>query len=169
MKKFALLFFALIILKTVNAQERTEAANAVSIGFDLGVPSHNAYSIGLTGSVKGELKLLPMLSLTGTAAYAVFYHKASIISDVYTQGPSTFIPLKGGLRYFAGSGVYIEGELGTAIQTNYEQLHLFAFSIGPGFNIPIDEHRNVDLGFRYENWSQHQLQQTAIRIAYRWR
>lgn len=64
-------------------------------------------------------------------------------------------------------GAYLEGEMGDVMETNGDKRNLFAFSIGPGFLIRINGKPNLDLGFRYENWSKHTLQQTAIRLAYR--
>jgi len=62
--------------------------------------------------------------------------------------------------------LYVPGEAGTAIETNYGKQSSFAFSIGPGFLVPAGDKNSVDISFRYEDWAN-QLRQTAIRVAYR--
>jgi len=64
--------------------------------------------------------------------------------------------------------VFLEAEAGRAIELNYDEHKLFAFSLGPAIMIPVGtDNRNFELGLRYESWSAHTLQQTAIRFAYR--
>ena len=99
------------------------------------------------------------------------FHKSNLFNSSRTPGAAVFVPLKAGLKYYFNKSVYAEGEAGTAIETNaietdYTKKNSFAFSIGLGFIVPVGEKNGVDIGFRYENWSN-KLSQTAIRIAYR--
>ncbi len=169
MRKIILLVVAIVSVHTARAQESVKASPAISAGFELGIPAHNTYSIGLGGSIKGELPLIPSLSLTATAGYSYFMHKSTIFGTANKDGATIFIPLKGGLRYFLSSGFYVEGEAGTTIQSNNETAKRFTFAIGPGFIFPLGPHSDIDFGLRYEKQSSAALQQSGIRIAYRYR
>ena len=135
---------------------------AVSLGPELGFPSHSIYTIGGGGSLKAEATVSTRVSITATAGYSSFGYK----NIGGTRQSTNFIPLKAGLRY-KGAGAYLEGELGEAIKTGAGKQNLFAYSVGPGFLFNLNDTESVDLGFRYENWSQNTLQQIAIRVAFR--
>jgi hypothetical protein len=161
-------FFVILICWFVFVKAQDEPLKkAFSIGAELGIPNVSVYNIGLTVSGKGELPVSDKLAITVTAAYSTFFYKSNLFTSSKTLTAARFIPLKAGVKYYVNQGIYFEGELGTAIETNYLKQDLFAFSLGPGFLIPIDEKHSVDFGLRYEKWSQHQVQQTAIRFAYR--
>lgn len=150
-----------------NAQSDIQLSKAFSAGLDLGIPSNSIYTIGLGATGKVEIPVVSPVSLIITGGYAIFFYKGNLYESSRTPSPATFIPLKAGVKYNFNGGAYIEGELGTSIETNYLKQNLFAFSIGPGFTIPLNNNRGIDIGFRYENWSNHQLRQTAITVAYR--
>jgi hypothetical protein len=152
----------------VSAQISRPLSNAFSAGLELGITSNSVYAIGLGASAKGEFPVSNRVCLTVTAGYSTFFYKSNLFASSRTLSPAYFIPLKAGIKYYPNPNVYIEGELGTAIETNYLKQDLFAFSIGPGFVVPINNNRGIDIGFRYEGWSDHQVRQTAIRFAYRW-
>ncbi len=156
----ALIFFGL------DLSAQTNATKALSAGLELAIPSNGVYSIGTGASVKGELPVASPLSLTLTGGITTMFYKSNLFYSSRTPGAAVFIPLKGGLKWYFNKAVYIEGEAGAALETNYDKKTSFAFSIGPGFVVPAGENNGVDIGFRYESWAN-QLRQTAIRIAYR--
>jgi hypothetical protein len=157
------IFFSL----SASAQFSLPVKTAFSAGFELGVPQNSIYSIGLGLSGKAEFPVAGNVSLSVTAGYNTFFYKSNLFRSSLTPANACFVPLKAGAKYYFNGGVYVEGELGTAIETNYSKQRLFAFALGPGFIIPINDKHSLDAGFRYESWSDHQLRQTAIRIAYR--
>jgi hypothetical protein len=165
MKRFLLLIFLLSSLQIMAQDEPLK--KAFGIGAELGIPNVSVYNIGLTVSGKGEFPVSGKVAITATAAYSTFFYKNNLFGNSKTPDAARFIPLKAGVKYYLNPGIYFEGELGTAIETNYLKQDLFVFSIGPGFLIPINEKHSIDFGLRYEKWSQHQVQQTAIRFAYR--
>lgn len=144
---------------------------AFSIGPELDFPARSVFKIGYGASAKAEIPVVNKFSLTLTGGYAVFHYKSAIVGNFGSQPPANFIPLKGGVRYGAGSGVFLEGELGDAIETSNNlgnpRRNLFAFSLGPAFLIKLSPKQNVEVGLRFEQWSKGTLQQTALRIAYR--
>lgn len=169
MKYPLMLLLALCIFQAANAQDRSaHSPIAVSAGFELGLPSQSIYSVGLGGSLKIEVPVARRFAVTATGGITSMDYKNAIAANFKTGGSDTFVPIKGGVKYYAGPGFYIEGELGTAIQTAHEQHSLFAFSIGPGFLVPISGGKSaLDIGFRYESWSEHDLRQTGLRVGYR--
>jgi hypothetical protein len=144
---------------------------AFSIGPELAIPAHSVYNIGYGASAKAEVPIAGRFGLTVTGGYSMLHYKSGIIGSFGTQPTGNFIPLKIGTRYSLGPGAFFEGEVGDVIetQTNFgsTRRNLFAFSLGPVFLIRLSNKQNIDLGFRYESWSQQTLQQTAIRVAYR--
>ncbi|MEO7212866.1 hypothetical protein [Mucilaginibacter sp.] len=149
------------------AHGQTSPKKAFSAGLDLAIPTNSIYSIGFGGSGKAEVPIAGPVSLTVTAGYTSLYFKRSLIGSNKSQDPSGFVPLKAGVKYYLSDGFYVEGELGTAIETNYNKDKLFAFAIGPGFLLPLNKSSAIDLGFRYENWGSGRIRQTGIRVAYR--
>ena len=150
-----------------HAQITTPTTTAISLGFELAAPSNSIYTIGTGVSAKFELPVVSPLSLTLTGGFTAMYYKSNLFNSSRTPGAAGFLPLKAGLKYYLSKNFYAEGEAGTAIETNYDKRDAFAFSIGPGFIIPLsNEKQGIDIGFRYESWSN-QLRQTGIRIAYR--
>lgn len=141
----------------------------LSAGFELGLPSNSPIAVGYGGSLKGEVPFTQSVALTLTAAYMQYNYKESFIS--YTgMSPvihPQFAPLKAGLRFQLGPGFYSEGELGEAIRLNNGSGGLFDYSVGLGFYVPVDKKSALDIGFRYEAYSENQYRQTGIKIAYR--
>jgi hypothetical protein len=166
MKRLVLILSIFSIFKA-NAQNTSSLSKAFGAGLELGIPSMSIYTIGLGISGKFEFPVSNKVCVTVTAGYDAFFYKGNLYTSSRTPSAAEFVPLKAGARYYFNQGVYVEGELGTAIETNYLKQDVFAFSIGPGFTIPINDKRGVDISFRYESWSDHQLRQTAIRFAYR--
>jgi len=166
MKQLILITFIFCTIKA-SAQDISPVAKAFSAGLELGIPSNSIYNIGLGFSGKAEIPVSNRMCITITAGYTTFFYKSNLYHSSLTLAPAGFVPIKAGVKYYFNPGVYIEGELGTVIETNYLKHDPFAFSIGPGFLIPINEKHSFDLGVRYENWSDNSLRQTAVRFAYR--
>jgi hypothetical protein len=165
MRRF--LFFILLFCAGQAIAQDEPLKKAISLGGELGVPNASVYSVGIGVSSKGEFPVSRKVAITATAAYSIFFYNSNLFTNSKTFASARFVPLKAGVKYYLNQGVYFEGELGTVIETNYLKQDLFAFSLGPGFIIPIKGKYGVDLGLRYEKWSNHQVQQTAIRFAHR--
>ncbi len=151
----------------VLAQNTAPINSAFSIAAELPLPSNSAYSIGVGISGKYELPIVAPVNLTFTGGFTAMFYKSNLFNSSLTPGAAGFIPLKVGLRYFFNSGFNLEGEAGTVMGTNYGKQKSFVLAIGPSFVIPLNHNkRSIDIGFRYENWTQ-QFHQTGIRIAYR--
>lgn len=170
MKYLGLLLFALCLTICAKAQERD--LKAFGLGVEIPIPTQSVYSIGIGASGKLEIPLTGNLGLTVTSGITEMYYKSGLVYALDVPSTDTFVPLKGGLRYFLGPGVYAEGEMGNTFEIEHDKRDLFTYAIGPGFVAPINGGKNgIDVSFRYESWSNHELRLTAFRVAYRfgWR
>lgn len=166
MKRLLLLLVLLSgAFATANAQENSRTA--FSIGPELNFPSNSVYTIGYGASAKIELPIVNRIGLSLTGGYTSMHYKSALINAFGPQAPSEFVPLKAGIQYIAGGGLYLEGEMGDVIETTGNKANLFTFSIGPGFLFRLTPKQAIELGFRYEKWSKNVLTQTGIRVAYR--
>jgi hypothetical protein len=166
MKRLILLLLAFYSIK-LHAQSTAEVNKAISTGFELAAPSGGVYNIGLGASAKLEVPIVAPVSFTLTGGFTSMFYKSNLFDASRTPGAAVFIPLKAGVKYYFAKSIYAEGEAGTAIETNYGKQRSFAFSIGPGFIVPLrNDKTGIDIGFRYESWAN-QLRQTGIRVAYR--
>jgi hypothetical protein len=166
MKKLLPLIFLFSYIAAYS-QGQSKPQKAFGVGLDIAFPTNSIYNVGFGGSGKAEVPIIGNVSLTATAGFTSFYYKSSFLGNTKTQAPSGFLPLKAGAKYYISEGFYLEGELGTAIETNYSKNKLFAFSFSPGFIIPTGKHTGIDVGLRYENWGSGRVRQTGIRVAYR--
>ncbi|RVU00187.1 hypothetical protein EOD41_14610 [Mucilaginibacter limnophilus] len=166
MKKILLV---LLVFAALKVQAQSVSLNkAFSVGLELGIPSQSIYNIGFGGSGKAEVPIASPVSLTITAGYTSFYYKSALIGggDRFPDAAG-YVPLKGGAKVYLSRGVYAEAEGGAVLETNYAKKTLSAFSIGPGFLIPLkSDNQSIDFSLRYERWSNN-LKQTGIRVAYR--
>ncbi|MCJ8208776.1 hypothetical protein MUY27_03590 [Mucilaginibacter sp. RS28] len=171
MKKLSLLFIFFLAVTVVKAQDRSDDRNAFAISpaFELGLPNQSVYSVGLGGSLKVEAPVIKHFSITATGGISSFHYKDGLSEALgRSLGSNTFVPLKGGVKFYGGPGFYLEAEAGNVFQTTNDKRSLFAYAIGPGFVVPVHGGKSgVDVGFRYERWSQGELRQTALRIGYR--
>jgi hypothetical protein len=167
MKKLIILIFTLFVLKSTAQTTITTVTKAIGLGFELAAPSNSVYNIGLGASAKLELPIVAPVSVTLTGGFTSMFYKSNLFDASRTPGAALFIPLKAGVKYYFAKSIYAEGEAGTAIETNYGKQRSFAFSIGPGFIVPLNnDKQGIDISFRYESWAN-QLRQTGIKVAYR--
>jgi hypothetical protein len=170
MKK--ILLAALILCNVAAFAQRTTKG---SIGFEAGLPVGQAdevYSSVLGGTFKAEFPSSgsKALNYTLTVGYQSFMVKSeySIIKN------ATYIPIKGGLKYFTSNNFYLEGELGASINTNRYYGYTgsktaFLYAPGIGVNFPLAGGNAFDLGLRYESRLEDggALSQFALRLAYK--
>lgn len=183
MKKTFLLFtiIALTVFSTVSAQrnstkKQTTIPTKFSIGLELAAPTgtfRNQYSVGVGGSGKIEIPTSREFYITATAGYTSLYLKENLRNAYRALGISTtpagFIPLKVGGKYYFNPLIYAEGEIGAAIGTNQGHGTSFAYAPGVGVSLPILGANAIDIGLRFEGWSQnYNINQFGFRLAYKY-
>ncbi|OCX52351.1 hypothetical protein BEL04_12840 [Mucilaginibacter sp. PPCGB 2223] len=165
-----MLMFAAISIAHAQRRGSDDKQSAfLGAAFELGLPSNSPISVGYGASLKGEVPFAQSVALTLTAAYMSYSYNDSFISFAGTPQVlhPQFAPLKAGIRFQAGPGFYTEAELGEAIRLNNGSGGLFDYSVGLGFFVPVDRKSVLDIGIRYEAYSETQYRQTALKVAYR--
>jgi opacity protein-like surface antigen len=161
---------------TVSAQRKSQTATPIkfSVGLELGAPTgvyKNTYNAGLGGSGKIEIPATTQLFITATAGFTSFYYKENQKNALKALGlPTTqgFVPLKVGGKYYFSPAFYAEGEIGASIGTNKGSSTAFAYAPGIGVSIPLIGRNALDVGLRYEGWSQdYSFNQLGLRVAYK--
>jgi hypothetical protein len=172
MKKLLIIILTALTFNAAYAQRQGDGDKKsvfLGTGFELGIPSNSPLSIGYGASLKAEVPVAKSIALTLTAAYMQYHYKESFVNltGISPDLNQQFIPLKAGLRYQLGPGFYSEGEVGEALKLNNGSGGLFDYSVGLGFYVPLNKMSALDIGFRYEAYSENQYRQTALKIAYR--
>lgn len=126
-------------------------------GPKLGIGAEFAFPIGQFGDVSkfgvgGSLlyqhPVAPNLNLTANAGYISVKNK-----DIAGGNTAGLIPVKVGARYFLAENFYVNGELGAAFSTVTGGGTAFAYSPGVGIEFPVANKSSIDVGARYEGWS----------------
>lgn len=157
MKKLLLLtaIAGLFAFTSVNAQTRTPK---LSLGAEFAFPMGDfgdATDFGFGGSLQYQHPVAESLSITGSAGYTSFKFKEETVGGV-TFGGGSFgtIPVKAGARYYFGENFFAAGELGAAISTEKGGSTGFIYAPGVGVDFPVSDTGSIELGARYEGWSQ---------------
>ncbi|AMR31991.1 hypothetical protein A0256_11430 [Mucilaginibacter sp. PAMC 26640] len=171
MKRLIFILFAFVTVYAHGQDSNviTQPNNkAISIGAEGMITRKNAFfPYGVGVSLKGEYPLGEGLSLTATGAYNRFFIKDAYKNPTGSTPLASFIPVKVGAKYFIGGGIYTEGELGAAIETNYEKKKYFNLTVGIGYTLQVTTHNSLDFSFRYEDWGDQTIRFGALRVAYR--
>lgn len=172
MKKLFLLTAIAGIFAFTNASAQKDAAMngpKLGIGAEFALPIGDfadGWKLGFGGSLLYQHPVAPNLNLTANAGYISFKSKElPIIGGTINTG---FIPVKVGARYFLAENFYINGELGAAFATGDNNGGTaFAYSPGVGVEFPVADKSSIDLGARYEGWSNNgSLSFIGIRAAF---
>ncbi len=161
--------------RTTTKRKKAAPQTKFSVGLELGVPTgdfKSLYSVGVGGSGKIEIPATREFFITATAGYTSFYLNDNYRNALRLFGLSTtpagFVPLKVGGKYYFSPQFYGEGEIGAAIGTNRGSGTAFAYAPGIGVSLPLPGRNAIDIGLRFEGWSQdYNFNQFAFRIAYK--
>ncbi len=156
-----LLFISLITIK-LNAQQ-------ISIGFgpEVSLPSGNSSNVsalGLGGFIKAEVGISEKFALTAQGSLTSFLGRRIFGSKSPTI---TYIPVKGGFKYYTSPEFYFEGQMGVVTPINGKTGTSFTWSPGLGtfINKRGSDHK-LDLGLRYESWTSSKFNFISVRVGY---
>jgi len=153
MKKLFLLtaIAGLFAFSSVKAQDAAMSGPKLGIGAEFAFPIGNfgdVFKLGYGGSLQYQHPIAAKAKLTGSAGYLNFKAK-----DQFGGGTTGFVPVKVGARYFLAENIFVNGELGAAISTESGGSTAFAYSPGVGVEFPVADKSAIELGARYEGWS----------------
>lgn len=157
MEKLSALFLLVLLTATgyVSAQDNDYQKNfKFGIALNGGLPVNDIdyfnASVGLDGRL--QYNVTRKTSLMATTGYTHF------LSDYEDAG---IIPLKVGFKSFFVNDFYLSGEAGAAFGVNTFDKTSFLWSPGIGF-----ANAKWDISARYEDYSDYDFGQVALRIAY---
>jgi len=170
MKKLFLLtaIAGIFAFSNVSAQTKDVAMSGqkLGIGAEFAFPTGNfgdVYNLGYGGSLQFQTPIAEKLNFTATAGFLNFKAK-----DEFGGGNYGTIPVKIGARYFLAENFYAGGELGAAFGTQDGSNTSFVYTPHIGVEFPVSDKGSIDLGARYEAWSQDggTLRFVGLRLAY---
>lgn len=147
---------AIFIGTNVNAQTTPANKLRLGIGVEAGVPTGglNDYSkFELGGTARLQYGVSDNLALTLTSGYYNFFKSDNAASTATQIRSLGMIPVKAGLKVFAGKNFYVAGEAGAGFEvhmaTEGENKNT-KLILSPGIGYA---NSNWDIGVRYENFS----------------
>lgn len=159
MKKLFLLtaIAGLFAFSSVKAQDAAMSGPKLGIGAEFGFPLGDFGKVskfGVGGSLLYQHPIADKLNVTGSAGYLNFQGKDYDLGGVTVKGGNAgFIPVKAGLRYFLAENIFVNGEVGAVFGTADGAGTAFAYSPGVGVEFPVADKSTIELGARYEGWS----------------
>lgn len=161
--KTSVLTLSLSIFFTVTSKAQDTPAESpkksgiiLSIGPDAGIPIgsfKDSYDWNLGGSIQADFPVVEdKLYVTVNAGYTNFFAKddlAAITEDLQ------LIPLKAGLKYFPVDNFYLQGEAGTSLIANKEDVladksATFVYAPQIGYQFQLGGNNYIDAGVRFE-------------------
>jgi hypothetical protein len=172
-KWIAIAAAAMAIFFTTNANAQTPDPNKwrLGIGIEGGIPTGDITGFSnfdLGGTARLQYGVSKNFAITLTSGYYNFFAKgssATIDGVTYTTKPSGLgmVPIKAGVKYFFVPDLYLGGEAGAGLETNYAKNTKLLLTPGIGW-----ANKSWDVGVRYENYSGQgdNFGTVALRLAY---
>ncbi len=142
-----------------NAQKKDPAmgGSKIGVGADFAFPmgdAGDAYKFGVGGSLNFQAPIASKLNFVGEAGYLTFSGKeVTVMGLTYKQPSYGSVPVKAGVRYFLAENFYAQGQLGASFSTEKGGSTAFVYAPSLGVEFPVADKMAIDLGARYEGWS----------------
>ncbi|WP_342644824.1 hypothetical protein [Mucilaginibacter sp. CSA2-8R] len=134
----------------------------VGFGVNAGPATGEAFKYTLGGDIRAEKMFSNRVTGTLSAGFTHFFEKDHFRSYSQYGSPYNVIPVKAGVKYFAGRQFYLAGELGAGFA--FEQWgtsFLWSPSVGFAFN------NGLDLSLRYEDFTKSPATKAvSLRLGY---
>eukprot|EP01133_Synstelium_polycarpum_P011760 gene11760-13720_t len=133
---------------------KTYAQSAkVTLSPELLIPFSKAYNVGIGGILEAEWPVEKKLGVSLATGVETLFPKYD------WQSNYTFLPLKGGVKYFIDPKVFVNFNMGAAIGFNGYGTH---FLVGGGLGYKFNN--RIDAGFRVEDAG---TSYAALRVGFR--
>lgn len=165
--KTSVLALSLSIVFTITSKAQdtpSESPNKsgviLSIGADAGIPIgsfKDRYDWNLGGSIQADFPVVEeKLYVTVNAGYTNFFAKDDLAANTTDL---QLIPLKAGLKYFPADNFYLQGEAGTSLVVNKEDIlanksATFVYAPQIGYQFQLGGENYIDAGVRFEGNSK---------------
>ncbi len=157
---FTLLLFAIHV--------KAQSGNQTSVRLGIGVAhrfdqadylkrANDRRHIDANLNAQFEMPLTEKFHLTAGLNY-VYFDKHAIdyfdptavqLNDYPSEGPYTYFPVMGGIRYYPLKNVYGSFQAGSAFAMSVSAKTSLIYSVGAGVVLPFGNHGGLDFGFDY--------------------
>ena len=165
MKKLFWLLAVILFTQTATLTAQTDNPLRIGFGVSNGIPTQGVFGYVLGGDIKLQKNITKGVALTASAGFNHYFETKNYKNlEDYPTGPAPWnaIPVKAGIKFFAGKNLYIAGEAGASFFLEGGQP---AFLWSPSVGVALSN--GVDLSVKYENISGYSaLRQVALRVAY---
>jgi len=165
MKKLFWLLAVLLLTQTSNLTAQTDNPLRIGFGISNGIPTQRTFGYVLGGDVKLQKNITEKVALTASAGFNHYFETKDYKNvEDYPSGPAPWnaIPVKAGVKFFAGKNLYVAGEAGAAF---FLEGGKPAFLWSPSVGVALSG--GLDFSVKYENISGYTaLRQVALRVAY---
>lgn len=144
-------FLSFAFLTSYSQPADTPSVPKIGFGLDLGLPFTEGYGSLIGGLVRLEYPIKSDLSATASLGYSrLSYDKElrDLLEAFGESGSDGVVPIKVGLKKYLSSPLYLQGELGLAINDGT------AFILSPriGYEKPLEK-GSIGASIRYELWT----------------
>lgn len=166
MKKLLKLTAAAMLMYSSSLQAQTAYPLQISFGISNGIPTENQFGYSLGADIKLQKGISKDLAVTFSAGFNHYFEtekgETSVLPPYPVYAPFNSIPIKAGLRVFAGKNLYLAGEAGIGLfLEGGKPCFIWSPSVGVAFS------NGLDLSIKYEAFNQYKGDnQVALRIAY---
>lgn len=146
--KIKLLLVTVLVLAFYSSKAQK---SSFSMGPEINIPSGNSSNISTIGVgvyMKGEFPVAEKFSFTATASLNTFYGKKVL---QYTAPNLSYLPLRGGLKYYPSENFYVEGQAGVSFSIKNDSKTTFIWAPGIGTFLNMGNSHKLDIGLRYES------------------
>ncbi|MDN3706740.1 hypothetical protein QW060_06295 [Myroides ceti] len=159
MKKIIYIGLLSVCIGSGNAFAQTSQTNdgyrkgfRLGFGINGGLEMNQKYEAALGADARLQYDLSQKTSVTFTSGY----------THLFQEGDDAgFVPVKFGFKYFFANNFYALGEAGAAIGATGDLNNSLLLSPSVGF-----ANKYIDISLRYENYTDYNVDQLGIRIAY---
>lgn len=162
MKKLFLAFAAVLIISSINAQNKVASSNnTFSLGAELSLPVGtfgSVYSFGIGASGQGNFAVADNTALTLYLGYINYSLKST-----YGSGSQGYVPLLGGVEVDFSPTVFGSGQLGL---TFYTKGGGSAFTYSPGIGFRLSKNFTALLKYVGQSKAGYTSSSVGLRAAY---
>ena len=134
----------------------------IGIGLSLGIPTNYIFNLAMEGDIRLQKDFSAYVSGLLNIGYTNFLRSDNTVILNEFRGDIGFLPVKAGAKVFPLEKLYISGEAGMAFATHKNQSSSFVYAPGVGYQF----NSGLDLGLRYESFTQSKVAKVALKIAY---
>ena len=163
MKTVFKLLALLILMQTCRLSAQTSNPLRIGFGISNGIPTtSNPFGYILGGDIRLQKGITAQTAVTFSAGFNHYFETQNFNQFPDYPVPYNSVPVKAGLKVFAGKNLYFAGEAGAAF---FLEGGRPTFIWSPSVGLAMKS--GLDVSIKYEHFSNYKaLNQVALRVAY---